>query len=79
MKHQLLYMTEPEIEKFMSTCCLAITKIADRMNIEKPLFGLLVFNDPKVAQYASNCSRETLIKALREVADRLEKREDLPR
>ncbi len=33
----------------------------------------------KLAQYGSNCRREDMIAALRETADRLEKRQDVPR
>lgn len=43
------------------------------------LFCLLVFDDPGLAQYVSNCDRSTMVRALRECADRLESREDVPR
>lgn len=46
---------------------------------EGALFAILVFDDPKVAQYVSNAQRADIIKALREGADRLEGGEDIPR
>lgn len=37
------------------------------------------FGEHKISQYGSNCRREDMILALRETADRLEKRQDVPR
>lgn len=37
------------------------------------------FNNPGISHYVSNADREDMIKALRETADRLEKRQDNPR
>jgi hypothetical protein len=45
----------------------------------RSLFVLIVFDDPGLAQYCSNCDRSTMVQALRECADRLESREDIPR
>lgn len=41
-------------------------------------FALIVFkfNEPGVSNYISNAERTTMIKALRETADRLENRQD---
>lgn len=43
-------------------------------------FALIVFPffDPGISNYISNGTREDMIKALRETADRLEKRQDFP-
>ncbi len=43
-------------------------------------FALLwfTFNDDGVGNYLSNASREDMIKALRETADRLEQNQDIP-
>jgi hypothetical protein len=43
------------------------------------MFVLVLFNDPKVAQYVSNCTRESMIEAMRETADRLERNLDVKR
>lgn len=72
-------MTEPELHKFMRLCATAIEGAAKVSYVEKPLFALIMFNDPKIGQYICNCSRETTIAALRETADRLEKNMDIPR
>jgi hypothetical protein len=72
-------MTEPELAELMHAVCVAIEAAAGYMDVGKPQFAVLVFNDPAVAQYASSCSREDMIKAMRETADRLERRETLER
>jgi hypothetical protein len=43
-------------------------------------FALLMFNfgNPELANYVSNAEREVMIKALREVANHLEQRKDIP-
>jgi hypothetical protein len=72
-------MTEPEIRELMTTMGQQITATAAVMGCEKPLFALILFNDPKVGQYIANCQRADVIKALRECADRLEHRQDVTR
>ena len=72
-------MTEPELAALLSAIGQTVERVASMMNVEKPLFALLLFNDPAVAQYIGNCDREDMIKAFREAADRLEKKEDIPR
>jgi hypothetical protein len=72
-------MTEPELRKFMNTVCRSIVGAAELEGVEPPLFVVVLFNDPKVAQYGSNCQREGIIEAMRETADRLEKKQDVPR
>ena len=72
-------MTEPELKTLMNACGKALMAEAVKHGVGKPLFALLLFNDPKVAQYIGNCERKTMIEALREAADRLESREDVTR
>ena len=72
-------MTEPELKELMATMARGIEFIASHCEVEKPLFALLLFNDPKVAQYVGNCRREDMILAFREAADRLEQRQDVTR
>lgn len=72
-------MTEPELGRLMNGCCLQVQDVFAREGVEKPLFCLLVFNDPKAAQYAGNCQRADVVKAMRECAARLEGREDVTR
>jgi hypothetical protein len=76
---QLSEMTEPELRDFCNLIGHNITRSAEISWVEKPMFVVLLFNDPSVAQYVSNCNREDIIKALRETADRLDKREDVER
>ncbi len=45
----------------------------------RSMFVLLVFDDPAVGQYISSCQRSDMIKAMRETANRLERKEDVPR
>jgi hypothetical protein len=52
---------------------------ASALGVEKPLFALVLFNDPAVAQYMANCERSDMIKAMRETADRLERNQDVRR
>jgi hypothetical protein len=76
---QLEHMTEPELRELMTALAKAIEAKTQDLKVEKPLFVLVLFNDPKVGQYISNCRREDCIKAMRETASRLEKRQDVPR
>jgi len=72
-------MTEPELKELFNALAL-VTEAALRLTVEgMPMFTLLVFNDPKVTQYVSNCKRPEMIEALKEVTARLEAKEDVPR
>lgn len=70
--------TEPELFELMSA-------VAGRVKATVPagcLFTVLVFEQgggPGVSQYVSNAQRSDMVKALREAADRLDRREDIPR
>lgn len=79
MKRQLEDMTEPDLAELMRAMAKGVERAAAVKNVEKPHFVLLVFNDPAVAQYISNCRRSDMIAALRESADRLDSRQDVPR
>ena len=72
-------MTEKELRELMNALGTQIEAVAAVFKIEKPMFCLLLFNDPKLGQYICNCERADTIKVLRETADRLERREDVPR
>lgn len=72
-------MTEPQLRDLMDGVGSSIEYAAKGRGIAKPLFVALLFNDPAVAQYVSNCNRADMVKALREAADRVERGEDLPR
>jgi hypothetical protein len=75
----LEFMDEPELARVMKTLAQRIEDGCTIMGVEKPLFALVLFNDLKVGQYISNCTREDMIVALREAANRLERREDVER
>lgn len=72
-------MTEPELRDLLNAMGRKLEAVASNHGVEKPLFALVLFNDPKVGQYICNCNRSDTIKALRETADRLESRQDVPR
>lgn len=74
-------MTQPELRRYFRD--LALT-IEDELppgpsHKGKCLFVLLVMDESQIGQYVSNASRPEIIKTLRETAERLERREDLPR
>lgn len=72
-------LTEVEIGTMMTEMGRAIEAIGLNRGLHpKPYFTLLLWNDPKVGQYLSNCERRSMIAALRETADRLERRQDMP-
>ncbi len=76
---KLADMTEPELQNLMRCLAIGIDIVTQELGVEKAHFALLLFNDPKVAQYVCNCKREDMVAALREAAYRLENREDVPR
>jgi hypothetical protein len=76
-------MTEPELRQFFSDLA---RKVEDSLppgpsSKGKCLFALIVADttEPGVGQYVSNVQRGDMIRLLRETADRLERREDVPR
>lgn len=70
-------LTEPELQALTTEILHAVKA---RLPAETG-FAVLFFpmGQPGVAQYGSNCRREDMVKTLREAADRLAKREDIPR
>jgi hypothetical protein len=72
-------MTEPELRELCNLAGAAIEYAADYLGVERPHFCLLLFNDPKIAQYVANCERAGIIEAMRETADRLERKQDVTR
>lgn len=73
---QIEHLTEPEIKELTGAMSVAVRHAAKFVGVEEPLFALLVFNDPIVVHYVSNCRREDVAKRLRKMADRLESCED---
>jgi hypothetical protein len=72
-------LDEPALGELMTTVCTSIEYAAEHCGVERPRFVVVLFNDPEIAQYASNCRREDIIVAMRETADRLERKEDVTR
>jgi len=72
-------MTEPELASLMRAMADGVEQAARDQGVEKPLFALLVFNDPAIAQYIANCQRVDVIKAMEECAARLRAKQDVPR
>lgn len=72
---RLREMTEPQLRTTMS----AAGRAAGWELPRGTLFVVLAFDDPGVAQYISNARRVDVVRALREAADRLEARQEIPR
>lgn len=72
-------MTEPELAKLMTGMAMSIENVAKSNRMERPSFVLVVFDNAGVTQYISNCDRQSMILAMRETADRLERREEVER
>jgi hypothetical protein len=74
-------MTEPELRKYFRMLGEATESVMPPGpgRNGRALFVLIVFDDPKLGQYVSNCDRTNMVQALRETADRLESRSDIPR
>lgn len=72
-------MTEPELATLLQDMGDAIQIVAQKHQVEKPLFALVLFNDPAVGQYIANCYPQDVIHALRECADKLARNLDVPR
>ena len=72
-------MDEVEIRELMTACGNQLKAVFAVLEVESPKFLLVVFNDPEIAQYISNCERSSMIAAMRETAERLEKKQDVTR
>lgn len=74
-------MTEPELTTYFKALAEATESVlpAGPSSRGRALFILLVFDDPGVTQYVSNCCRKDMVQALREAADRLENKETIER
>lgn len=72
-------MDEQELVGLMNLCGRSIENTCKFLGVEHPHFLLLLFNDPEICRYASNCRRDDVITAMRETADRLERCEDVER
>ena len=76
---QLADMTEPELSALMKSFAEVIKHTGISLGVGCPYFVLLVFNDPKLTQYVSNCERNGMIQAMLEGTLRLMKNEDVTR
>jgi len=72
-------LDEVELDSLMRTAAHAVEWAFHDQGVEKPLFALVIFNDPKIGQYIGNCRREDIIKALRETAERMARNQDVRR
>lgn len=72
-------MTEPELAELLRAFGSAIKRTGYEAGIGRPHFVLLLFNDPALCQYIASIEREGAIKALRETAERLERRDTVER
>jgi len=72
---QLRDLTEPQLKAVMGAAFNAVRR-------ELPpgtLFCVLAFDDPGLAQYVCNAQRPEVIRAFRETADRLERKQFMAR
>jgi len=70
-------MTEPELRDLTTRC---LNAVKDRLPTDTGFVLLFFpFGGPGVSQYGSNCNRSDMITALREAANRLERRQDVTR
>lgn len=81
MMKRLEQMTEPELANVMKKCARAVEHVLGEYlpDAVRAQFVLVVFDDPKVAQYVATCERSSVIEAMRETADRLEAKQDVAR
>lgn len=75
MRKRFQNMTEPELAAVMRRAADAAQQVLP----PRSLFVLISFDDPAVAQYIANAQRTDVIRALRELADRLDQRETVER
>jgi hypothetical protein len=68
-------MTEPQLRQLGNRVGHAVKAALPRDG----MFVALFFDDSMIGQYVSNVERADMIKVLRETADRLAAREDVPR
>lgn len=68
-------MPEPEVAVLMN----GIARMVDSMLPDGTLFTVVVFEPGGIGQFVSNCERDSIIPALRDVADRLEASEFVSR
>jgi hypothetical protein len=80
---ELRDMTEPELRGYFGSLAELIEDVLPPGPSAKGrcLFAIIVADStaPGIGQYVSNMERAGTIKLLRETADRLEAREDIPR
>jgi hypothetical protein len=79
---RLKHMTEPQLKNYFRALGNVVERALPPMeggHHGKCNFVLLVADESNIAQYLANCRREDMVKFLRETADRLEQREDIPR
>jgi len=69
-----------ETESMMRALAKAIEMLVNPTDAREYGFALVIFkfNEPGVSNYISNAVRDDMITALRETADRIEKREVIP-
>lgn len=76
-------MTEPELRRFFRSVARKVEAMLPPGPSAhgKCLFALIVADavEPGIGQYVSNVQRADMVRLLRETADRLERREDIPR
>jgi len=76
MPNLLKYMTEPELSEHLNYQLRIIKQCQTKDTIGSML---IIFQDDGIAQYGATVDPETAPQALRELADRIEKRQTVKR
>ena len=72
-------LSHDELAQVMQLLASSFERFVKVLGIERMGFAILMWNHPRVVQYVSNCKRSEIVPALRELADKLERREDVER
>jgi len=76
---KLEFMNEVELRSLCNRVAAKVEEACMIEGVERPLFTVLLWNDPRVAQYVSNAQRPDVVQALRETVERFERQEDVTR
>ena len=73
---RLEYMTEPDLSEYMKSL---MTLVHERRTEDTVGAMVIVFQEDQITQYVASLDPSTTPQALRELADRLERRETVER
>lgn len=71
MKKKVQDLKEPEIRMLLNAIGIAVETAAEHLGVERPLFCLLLTNDPKFDHYLSNISKQSAVNSFCGILKRL--------